>query len=276
MPLTFEERTAFTYPAGAQTLHANFVANADGFWFASNGKAFAFSSAGVYESARDISFENLPTTQTVWGFTQLASGGWAVMTRQTGGTNTIGTIHEFTATGRAMRTFFVDAAIQGFIAGERFRAPKGLVEYGGKFYTRVVRSVAGNMRFLRYDAGTGNVDRVDLVLDQSAPSALTDLAVVASNLYVIRQTENRIYCVPFSSFQVDTAETTDLDSRNTSPWAASGYDGSVYVADRGGHIYRYSVPARAPTGGGGGGGFLLLSMIIANEVMGNDLARRVL
>lgn len=278
--LTYVGRTQFTYPSGEQTLHANYTRTLQRQYFASSGKAFAFSHSGAREASADITFENLPTSQTVWGFDSLSNGGWVVMTRQTGGTNTIGTVHQFNASGRAVRTFFVDELIQGFTT-ERFRAPKGITEYDGHLYLRVVRSQTGNMRWLKYTMD-GNVQHEDLILDQPFPSSLSDGDALRDSLFIVQQNERRIYAVDLDTFDVDQPLTVDLHTSNTAPWAASAIDGSVFVADRGGYIYEYELPA-APTPPptpmpmpttGGRGGLGIVQLIAANAFMAQNMNRR--
>ena len=271
MALTYKGRIAFTYPSGAQTLHANFAATDEHFYFASGGNGLAFTQAGARSSTNDISFENLPTTDTVWGFTTLAAGGFAIMTRNTqSAANVIGTVHLFNASGRAVRTFRVDAVIQGFLS-ERFRAPKAVVEWNDNLYIRVVRENLGNMRWLKY-ATDGNVQREDLTLNQSAPTSLSDAVVIGNTLLIVQQNERKIYEVNLSNFNV--GDDTDLNSANTSPWAAAAREREMFVADRGGHIYQYELPEPPKPMGQGGANFGLFSVIVTDAIMSRRLNDR--
>lgn len=273
MPLTFNSRVAYVYPSGAQALHANFVANDAGFYFASSGKIFAFARTGARSATNDIPLENLPTGDTVWGFDQVDDGGWAVLTRNTtGGSNIIGKVHIFNAQGRARRVFNVDAVIQGFLQ-ERFSSPKALAYHNGQLYIRVVRSVAGNMRFLRY-ALDGNVDRADLTIGgttpNTPPSSLSDADGSPADLYVVQRNERRIYAADFPNLDHVRADLqTDLDSRNTQPWACSVVGETVFVADRGGFIYSYGGvrEVRRPVA------FSFVNMLITNAFMAQNMNR---
>ena len=276
MPLSAGTRIAFTYPSGAQTLHANFHADETGFYFASNGMVFAFSPAGVRESSRDVTLTNHPGSQTVWGFTKTTDDQWATLTRDTG-TGYIGTLRLFSLTGAANRVARVPDVVTGVNqVATAFRAPKALVEVGGNYYVRVVRAVSGNMRFVRFD-GNLQVQDDDLVVSGSNPTSLSDAASSGyQNIFIIQQNERRAYAVRSSNFQLVSALQTDLDSRNTAPWAASADGGTLYVADRGGFIYPYTgVPvAGASRGPGYGFGLSIVQMFFTNELLGREFERR--
>ena len=281
MPLTIGSRIAFTYPTdtGIQQLHANFDAKADGFYVAALGKIYAYSTAGAREASRDITLENLPSTETVWGFTSLADGGWGVMTREVlgGASNVIGAVRLFEANGQARRVFNVDAVFQGFLT-ERFRAPKALVEHNTDLYVRVVRDPIGDghMRFLQYRAD-GTAVHENHLLNATEPSRLSDATAEGGNIFVVQQTAQILYGAPFSSFELNTDLQTTLDSRNDSPWAAASHGSTVYVADRGGFIYAYEdVPDAPPPSTGenfGGFGLSIISIFLLNERLGRDFAR---
>ena len=279
MPLTYEARLAFTYPAGAQTLHANFHADETGFYFASSGKVFTFDTDAQRTAANDFTLENLPTTQTVWGFTGLSDGRWAVLTREALQSGDVGVIRTFTSAGRAEHTRRVPPVLQGFIS-ERWRSPKALVQVGDNLYCRVVRiSVSQtNQRWLRFDS-TGQIQNADLVVDTASPTALSDGASNGQDtLLITQQNERKVYFVSVPGFRVNTADTSDLDSQNTAPWATSATEDTLYVADRGGYIYAYSgiAPAKPPAGGTGGGGlnFNIFTAIQVNGLMSRRLNRR--
>ena len=276
MPLSAGTRIAFTYPSGAQTLHANFHADETGFYFASNGMVFAFSPSGARESSRDVTLTNHPGSQTVWGFTKTTDDRWATFTRDTG-TGYIGTLRTFSLTGAAIHVARVPDVITGVNqVATAFRAPKALAEVGGNFYLRVVRAVSGNMRLIKFD-GNLQVQDDDLLVSGSSPSALSDLASSGyQNIFIIQQNERRAYAVRASNLQLVPALQTDLDSRNTAPWAASADGGTLYVADRGGFIYPYTgVPvAGASRGPGYGIGLSIIQMFFTNELLGREFERR--
>ena len=153
-----------------------------------------------------------------------------------------------------------------------WRAPKTLVEVDGQFYVRVVRAVSGNMRFVRFD-GNLQVQDADLVVSESDPTALSDAASGGYEyIFIIQQSERRVYAIDATDASIVSSLQTDLDSRNTGPRAASIYDGSLYVADTGGYIYRYSgVPQRpTSTGTSTGGGISILAMMHLNAMLGKE------
>ena len=275
MALNYKGRTAFTYPSGAQTLHANMAATEEHFYFASGGNALAFNQAGARSSTNDISLENVPTGDTIWGFTTLASGGFAVMTRNTGQVaNVIGTVHVLNATGRAVRTFRLDALIQGVTVGERWRAPKAVVEYNDNLYVRVVRTFSSTpsppnyMRWLEYQTD-GNIVQTDRLLNQLSPTSLSDAVVIGNTLLIVQQNEHKVYEVNLSNFHV--GDVTDLDSNNSAPWAASQFGRDMFIADRGGYIYTYELPEPPKGTGGGGVNFSLFSILATNGIMSRRL-----
>ena len=278
MAITFERRIAFAYP-GQQSLHANFFADETGFYFAGGGTIGAVTTAGARNASADITLENLPSTQTVWGFTRLSDQRWAVVTREQLASNTIGTIRIFDADGSADQVKSIPTVLQGFLA-ERFGNPKSIVEIGDKLYVRVARpGVTGRLRFLRFDLN-GNVENADITLDQTSPTALSDMASNGEdNLIVIQQVERRAYIADVPGFTIDTSETMDLDSRNTGPFAASATAENLYVADRvaPNFIYEYSgigVPKPpAPTMGGQGGPGIM-QMAVLDAMLARDMRNR--
>ena len=261
--INFQGRQAFTYPAGEQAFRANFAADGDGFYIASRGRALAFNFDGSDASSRNITFENLPANATVWGFTRLGNGGWAVLTRQSAGANTIGTVHVFDPAGSAITTFGIANSIQA-VSGETFTSPMTLTA-DGDVLVRVVRSVSGNMRFLRYGLN-GVVVQEDITLDQAQPSTLTATAVVQKTLYLVQQNDLKVYEVNLDTFQVNTARTTTLESANTNPVAASISGDRLFIADRGGFLYRYEVPVI--------GGAMFFQMLFMNSMMERSLNRQ--
>ena len=276
MAITYEQRIAFTYPAGEQTLHANFAADETGFHFASRGKLFAYTTAGARNASGDIQLENLPTNQTVWGLTRLADQRWAVLTRETlSQQNRAGTLRTFTSAGSAEHVKEVPAVLQGFLA-ERFSAPKSLTQVGNNLYVRVVRSVSGNMRFLRFDLN-GDVQEADLTLNQASPTSLSDTGSPGeTNLLIVQQNERKVYVVSVSNFNVDTSETADLQAQNTSPFGVSATQEHLYVADRGGYIYQYSgiEPPKPPASTPGQGAPGIMQFMVLNEMLGRDMRNR--
>lgn len=273
MPLTFNSRTSFVYPSGQQSLHANFHADGNGFYFASSGKIFAFNTSGRAIPANDITLQNHPGGQTIWGFTKTTAGQWATLTRDTG-TGYIGTIRLFSETGTAQRTARVPDVITGInVVAQAFRAPKTLVEVDGQFYVRVVRAVSGNMRFIKFD-GNLQVQTDDLVVSESDPTALSDAASGGYQyIFIIQQTERRAYAIVAHNALIESNLQTDLDSRNTGPRAASIYEGDLYVADTGGYIYRYSGVPQRPVSTGSGGGLSILGIMSLSAMLQRDFRR---
>lgn len=273
MPLTFASRIAFTYPAGEQTLHANFHADDTGFYFASSGTVFAFSTAGVRESSRDVTLSNHPTG-TIWGFTRDSNGQWVTMQRTTG-TGVIGRIGIYDEDGFPVHVTNVPDVVTGVNqVSTAFRAPKAIVEVDGNYYVRVVRSTIGNMRFLKFDS-TGDVQTDDLVVSESDPTSLSDAASNGiQNIFIIQQNEHRAYAVNAENFQIISNLQTDLDSQNTAPWAASAHGDTLYVADRGGYVYRYTgVPDTRVSTAKKGTGLGLIQALSLNAMLGRNMRR---
>lgn len=272
MPLTFVKRTAFTYPAGAQNLHANFHADETGFYVANAGTITAYNPDGTRNSGGDITLHNHPTADTIWGFTKTTDGLWATLTRDTG-TGIIGTIRLYSATGTQMRVANVPDVVTGInVVANAFRAPKALVEVGGYFYVRVVRAVSGNMRWIRFD-GNLQVQDDDLVINSPNPSALSD---AASNgigyILIIQHQEDRVYGINAANATIVSNLQTDLEATNTDPFGASAFGNTLFIADRNDHVYEYSgVPTELPsTGGGGGGIFAIISLMQFNGFLSRD------
>ena len=144
--------------------------------------------------ARDVTLSGLSTSQTIWGFTKRGSN-WVILTRETG-TNTIGMVREYSATGTAGTSFSIDDSIPS-ITGETFRAPKGLAISGNHYYVRVVRSVTGNMRLVKYTL-TGTETNEDIVLASSNPTALSDMVAANDILYILHQHQRIIYATRLS------------------------------------------------------------------------------
>ena len=236
MPLTFGQRTAFTYPSGLQAIHANMTSDSNGFYFASDGIVHAFDWDGTRDSDRDVTLAGLSTSVTIWGFTKNGSN-WAVLTRETG-TNVIGMVREYTSTGTAVRSFSVPDAMTGI--SETFRAPKGLAASATSYYVRVVRSVAGNMRINRFSL-TGTQEE-SILLAEASPGVLSDMTEINGILFIIQQREFRAYATRLSddTHALISNLQTNFDTRNNSPWAATGRNNTLYVADRGGYLYSYT------------------------------------
>ena len=275
MPLTFVSRTSFVYPSGQQSLHANFHADGNGFYFASSGKIFAFNTSGRAISANDITLQNHPGSTTIWGFTKTTAGQWATLTRDSL-TGVIGTIRLFSETGTAIHTARVPDAVTGInTVADAWRAPKALVEVDGNFYVRVVRNVSGNMRWVKFDNNL-QVQSDDLVINNVNPTALSDAASGGYRfIFIVQQNENKVYAIEAINATIISSLETNLDSRNTGGRAASVYDGDLYIADTGGYIYRYSgVPIRPEASTGRGGGISILSMMHLNAMLGRDFRRR--
>ena len=275
MPLTFVSRTSFVYPSGQQSLHANFHADGNGFYFASSGKIFAFNTSGRAISANDITLQNHPGSTTIWGFTKTTAGQWATLTRDSL-TGVIGTIRLFSETGTAVHTARVPDAVTGInTVSNAWRAPKALVEVDGNFYVRVVRNVSGNMRWVKFDNNL-QVQSDDLVINNVNPTALSDAASGGYQyILIIQQNENKVYGIVANSALIESSLETNLDSRNTGARAASVYDGNLYVADTSGYIYRYSgVPERPVSTGGGGGGASILAIMSLSAMLERDFRRR--
>ena len=241
MPLTYSQRTAFTYPSGLQNIHANLTSDSNGFYFASDGVVHAFDWDGTRDSDRDVTLAGLSTAETIWGFTKNGSN-WAVLTRETG-TNVIGMVREYTSTGTASRSFPVPDSMTG-ISGETFRAPKGLAVSATSYYVRVVRSVAGNMRIIRFSL-TGTQEE-SILLAEASPGVLSDMVEINEILFIIQQREFRAYATRLSdsTHALISNLQTNLNTNNNSPWACTGRNNTLYVADRGGYLYSYTgVPA---------------------------------
>ena len=282
MPLTFEGRVP--HPWRANTVNANFGVDAEGFWLASSGLLLAASSAGVRETARDITLEN-QGTGVVWGLTKSAEGQWLTMTRAGAGSGNIAVIRRFnwhSATDyRADRTFMVPNHITGInTVANPWRAPKALLtDADGHIYCRVVRHDLGNMRFVKFDNdGFGQVD--DLTLPTSTPSSLADADSSANgHLYIVSRNDAKIFAFDLSDFSAISHLDTDLASRNTSAYACAVFEDTLYVADRGGFVYAYSganperVSPAQPSGGGGGSSVPLsiMHMLVLNEMLRRDL-----
>ena len=279
MPLTFVERIPFTYPSGAQTLHANFHADASGFYFASNGHVRVFDADGTRQSGSDIELKNHPAADTIWGFTKTTNSQWATLTRDSG-IGIIGTIRLYDETGTQQRVANVPDVITGINqVSNPWRAPKALVEVGGNFYVRVVRAVSGNMRLVKFDS-TLDVQDDDLVINNANPTALSDAASNGiENILIIQQRQSIVYGIKASDATIVSNLQTDLDSRNTEGYAASIDGQYLYVADRGAYIYKYSgVPeeeSKSPTSGGGSGGmFTIFHLAQINAMYGRDLRNK--
>ena len=272
MPLTFDRRIAFTYPSGIQTLHANFYSDTNGFYFASGGRVYAFDWDGARNASNDVVLTNAPTV-TVWGFTEEADGGWAILTRETG-TGVIGMVRKYTHAGAEVLNFPIPDSIPR-VSGETFRAPKSLVQHDGDYFVRVVRSVSGNMRFLKFDRN-GASSNEDLTLAASNPTSLSDMAESNGILFICQQNTRILYATDLddTSHQLISDLQTSLDTRNTSPWGLSGGENNVYVADRGGYVYIYSgVPVQSQSTRSGGGAPGIMQMMVLNEMLRRDLRR---
>lgn len=239
MALNFNSRVSFVYPSGFQSLHANFHADETGFYFANAGEVTAFNHDGTRNTNADVSLQNAPKSERVWGFTKDTASQWVVLTRQTG-TGTIGRVHFYSQTGSAVRVFDVPDVITGINnVATRFRAPKVIAESEGNYYVRVVRAVVGNMRFIKFDE-SGQIQDDDLVVDNADITTLSDAASDGSNvLYILHQGQNRVYAVDTANFREISSQRTDLDSRNTGPFGLSIASDTAYVADTGGFIYNY-------------------------------------
>ena len=274
MPLTFDRRIAFTYPSGLQTLHANFYSDDAGFYFASGGIVHAFDWDGSRNTSRDVTLTNAPAGETVWGFTERSDGGWVILTREAG-TGTIGKVRTYTHAGAEELNFDLANSITS-VAGETFRAPKSIAEHDNHYFIRVVRSVSGNMRFVKYTAD-GAPTNEDLTLASANPTSLSDFAESNGILFIIQQNQRIAYATDLddASHQLISDLQTTLDSRNTSPFGASGGQNNLYVADRGGYVYVYSgVPVPRVPSTGGGGGFGIFSAAITEAIMSRNMNRR--
>lgn len=246
MALSFVSRTSFLYPSGAQSLHANFHADGNGFYFGSDATIYAYNTSGRRIPANDISLTNHPN-DTIWGLTKTTDNQWVTITRDAG-TGYIGTIRLFSATGSANRVARIPDAITGInTVAHAWRAPKAVVEVGGHYYVRVVRDVAGNMRWLEFD-GNLQVQDTDLVVSTYNPTALAD---AASNgyqyIFILQQSQRKIYAIVAHNALSDATFTTDLEATNTGPRAISAYEDKLYVADTSGYIYSYSGIPQTPT-----------------------------
>ena len=271
--LTFDRRIAFIYPSGSQTLHANFHADNTGFYFASGGQVRAFNTNGRRNAGGDLTLQNLPVGQTIWGFTAMPDGGWAVLTRETS-TGVVGMVRVFERNGTEELNFPVQSTIPT-VSGESFRAPKALIYSGGNYFVRVVRSVGGNMRFVSFDANGAPTNR-DILVSESNPTALSDATASRGHIFIIQQNQRIAYATNMD-FEINAELQTPLEARNTAPWAASAHEGTLYVADRGGFIYAYTgIPAPPPpsTGGSGGSGFTIFQAMLTNAIMSRNLNRR--
>ena len=281
MPLTFVDRISFVYPSGQQNLASNFHAEGGrDYFFASRGKIFAYNqptgiTAARAVSANDITLRNHPSASSdrIWGFTQTEAGNWITLTRETG-TGYIGTLRSFQADGTAIRTRRVPDVVTGINnVATKFRAPKVVVEVDGSIYVRVVRSIAGNMRWLRFSSDLVVQDD-DIVVNSANPSTVSD---AASNGYlntlILQNNQNRVYGIQQHAGVIIPDLQTDLDSRNTNALGAAVTDDILHVADNG-WIYRYSgVPTRpASTGTSKGGGFF--AMYAFSTFSGRDFRRR--
>ena len=276
MPLTYERRIQFTYPSGIQTLHANFYSDSEGFYFASGGIVHAFDWDGSRNAGRDVTLVNAPTGQQVWGFTERSDGGWVILTRETG-TGTIGKVRTYEHDGSEELNFDLHNSIPS-VPGETFRAPKSIVEHAGSYFIRVVRSVSGNMRFVKYSQ-EGAPANLDLTLAEANPTSLSDMAESNGVLFIIQQNQRIAYATNLDDQThalIPDLQTT-LNTDNTSPFGASGGDDNLYIADRGGYVYVYSgVPPYRPrsTGGGGGPNVGVFQVMVTNGFMEGNLNRR--
>ena len=280
MPLTFDRRISIAYPSGLQNLHANVHADANGFYMCSNGIIHAYTPDATRVTSEDITLENLPTTQTVWGFTGLSDGRWAVVTRETfSQSNRVGTLRTFTSEGNAEHVKEIPAVLQGFLS-ERFGNPKAVVESGDKMYVRVARpGVTGRLRFLRFDMD-GDYENADLTFPNVNPTALSDAGADRGFIIAIQHVQRIAYGVVASDFADAPDLETTLDTRNTLPYGAAAFGGRLYAFDRGGFIYVYGgIPdPSAPTGAGtqqGGFGLSVISMFLTNERLRDDFGRIV-
>ena len=279
MALTFGRRIDIARVPGAQLPHANFHADANGFYICSSGKVYAYSPAGAREDSRDITLENLPTTQTVWGFTRLSDGRWAVCTREQLAANTVGALRIFEANGSAQHVKNIPAVLQGFLA-ERFGNPKALAHWDDKLYVRVARpGVTGRLRFLRFDM-VGDVEDADLTFPNVNPTALSDATAIGGFLIAIYQTQRIAYGVTLPDFADAPAIQTNLEARNTNPFGASAFDGTLYVYDRSNPdaIFTYTgipgVTPSTPAGGPSYGiGLSIIQMFFTNELLGREWRR---
>lgn len=243
--LTYDSRTAFTYPTGISQIHANIASDDNGFYFAQGNTIYAYDWDGTRASSRDVTLSGMQATDQVWGFTKNGSN-WAVMTREST-TNPIARIREFSSTGSNTLNFTVANTIST-VSDETFRAPKGLAHNRGHYYIRVVRTpnqgvtlANNNMRLLKYtDAGAATNENI--VLGAAQPDRLSDLAAVNNILYIIQQSSRIIYATDLTDSThalISTLQET-LNTDNTAPWATTIHDESIYVADRGGYLYEYT------------------------------------
>ena len=275
-PARADSRIAFTYPAGSQTLHANFTTDDNGFYFATNGTVAAFNTDGTRDASRDITLQNAPTTgpnATIWGFTKRGDN-WVILTRESG-SGTIGKVREYAADGSELQNFDIANSVTT-VQGETFRAPKGLAVDGSNYYIRVVRSVSGNMRLVKYGIA-GNASNEDIVLASSNPTSLSDMVAINGILFIIQQNQRIAYATRLSdnTHAVLSDLEVTLDTRGTTPFAATARSGSLYIADRGGYIYAYDEVAGEPeVTGGGGFNFGILNAIQLSAAMRRNMNRR--
>ena len=215
---------------------------------------------------------------TVWGFTA-TDDEYAIMTRDTSVQGIIGAIRLHNRqTGARNRLRDIPNVITGLNqVATAFRAPKSLVYLDGNFYVRVVRAVTGNMRFIKFDSDLVVQDD-DLVVNTSSPTALGDATTNGyRNIFILQHNEHKLYAVRASNFETVAALETELDSRNTIPRAIAAHGENLYVADRGGYIYKYTgVPTKPDTvaSTGSSSGFGIFQMVLQNELLGREFNPR--
>ena len=293
---TYVRNISFTYPAGAQALHANFHGDDTGFYFASGDTIYAYNTDGTRAAARDITtLENHPSTETIWGFTK-ANDLWYIMTRETSSTDSrqIGLIRVFNEQGRSQRVFSVPNNITGVnTVATPWRAQKGLAVIGNKIYTRVVQHQNApmnlNMRLIAFELPSGNALSEN---NMSALQELDRLSDMATNGYryiiiVNHRNTGPLYEVAYTmdtenNFVTVPELRTDLryaaDPQNRNPFGASAHEGTLWIADRNAQqIHEYSgVPERgaAGTGDATGYGLSIVNIIVLAARLEQNLRNR--
>ena len=285
MPLTYVGAVSGSF--GGLSIHANFVWDDDGIHVMDGNVVRGFQVTGVISGVftrraqLDITLSGHPTSLPTWGFTEWLNGDWVVMTREARtdpvtGEVFIGKVYVYSHDGSEQKLVFEIPDRHPDVSGETFRAPKGIAEWNDEYHVRVVRSVAGNMRFIHFDRRGNLLESV--VLEESSPSAVRDITAEHDTpLYVGERGSpvGIVYAInPLTGAEIQGERAVGADIANMEGIYVHGTH--LYVATLTSIEVYSGVPHLVLPSSGGGGGFpfSFAEMVIRNEWLGRDLRNR--
>ena len=291
-------------------IHANFAMAPNGYRIHvvdnNNIRAFGIGrSQGTYTFSRsspnDVSLSGHPSSIGTWGFTTTnfdeespSTWDWVILTRERNvSEGTIGKVRVYSHDGSENKLEF---DVPGTVAGldtVAMRAPKSVSVLYGHYIVRVVRGVAGNMRFLVFNSQGVIQPDLTITLESATPSALRD-ATSGDNtpLYVYnRGTPNgAIYAIdPSDGSEITDESVSSPDFPTSDGISVVTYDDGqplnpgpgIFVAD-GSFVHEWSGvpeianPFAAAEGGGSAGAINpgLFQMLVTDGIMSRSMNRR--